>query len=372
MSAGAELSVQELSQIIRWCRRDFIAGPILKHIASNQQEWNKDEVLVSTLLYQPFNICHQVLEALEAYGADMSAVMTTSAKLDAQWPSEPWCGTILEALSTTRHWKSFPTLFKRFPQMRITERMVLGVVRTSVNVHQVRRLLAVGPDIQDSKYRNYLIEHAAVEGDVEAGLVAVLECLPPCSTEDLAHLRESIVVAALTANVAQSHTLPSLAEKEFGRRTSKLPPGPGRDNSWVTYMSMRAGQPTAALALIEAGWAENSQGSAMALELAVTHKNATLITALNDAEVFAPDHVFMNGKLLLSTALGEGNTELAQILLKAGASVNLGTHYPYYSPQSPRTGIWLSSCFGMAPTSITKSLDRTAKAPPTSLGMPRP
>ncbi|KAK7949486.1 hypothetical protein PG988_016125 [Apiospora saccharicola] len=330
MSAGAELSVQELCQITRWCRRDFILGPILQHIAANHQQWNKDEVLVSTLLHQPFNVCYQVLEALEAYGADLNAVMTTSAKLDSQWPSEPWCGTIPEALSTTRHWKNFPTLFKRFPKMRITERMVLGVVRTAVNVDQVRRLLALGPDINDSKYRNLLIEHAAVEGDIEVGLVAVLECLPPCSTEDVDHLRESVVIAALTGNVEQIHALFHLAEKEFGRRPSELPPGPGRDNSWVIYMSIRAGQLTAALALIEVGWAKDSEGSVMALELAICQKYSTVVTALIDAGVVASDHVFMNGKTLLSTALGDGDTRLAQVLLNAGASVNLGTPLPLF------------------------------------------
>ncbi|KAK8139458.1 Clr5 domain-containing protein [Apiospora sp. TS-2023a] len=343
--AGMEISEYHVSSIILRCYEgSFKQRVILNHIALNYQRWNEDRIFYWIFSVQPISTCTQVLKAMAAHGADLSADMAVG----------PSSITILEALHERCVNNQLLELHNAFPQLRITRRIVFRAIEESGDIAAVKHFLAGGPGLLESEYRMSLLKHAATAAPDRDTLQMVLECLPTCPFTEIGGLMETLVVAALKGNVNRIKELLVIAQDTFDRRPSELFPDryqsplnhsgsihkkrknrginlPQDDDllPWILHGTMRAGQPEAALALVEAGIAENSNDSYKCLLLALEGEHFTLARAILEAGVFPGNSVDTSeSSSLLSLVLRNGNTELVQDLLQAGLDINTGDPLP--------------------------------------------
>ncbi|KAK7986948.1 hypothetical protein PG988_001936 [Apiospora saccharicola] len=324
-SAGAEISEPDLRQAIK-CHYegDFIQKHIAKRIASSHKQWNKDEILPLAFIYMSFDTCYRVLEELEGYGADLNGDMLETTDGD---PSP--VGSALENLAHRFDWEHFQEVLDRFPQMEITKRVVHTIIMDSGNTAAVQRILTDGPDIYNAEYRISVLKEAAWATD-KTILPAVIERLSHCPIGYQQGIDESFLMAALTGDVQRTKELLVVADKTAIALTHM----PSNQHvlmaryPWVIQACMKAGHPTAALALVEAGFADDLTWteSHLCLRLAVKSKHTALVRALLDAGV-NPNYGSA-AQSLISSAISSGNTEFVQDLLNAGIDPDLGNPPP--------------------------------------------
>ncbi|KAK6833195.1 hypothetical protein PG987_007889 [Apiospora arundinis] len=343
ISAHAEISETELCRAIK-CQYegDFVRKHIEKRIASSHQQWKEDEIIPLAFRYLSFDTCYHALEELERYGADLNGRMlvTTdgepSGMVRAQNKNYNG-GSALENVASRFDWEHLQKVLDRFPQMEITENVVHAIISSSGNVAAVQRVLTDGPDIHKEEYRTSVLRDAALAKD-KAILPAVIERLSRCPIGYSQSIGESFLMAALTGDVQRMKELLVVADKTamvFTQRRSKqhvlLACYP-----WVMQACIEVGHPAAALALVEAGFADDSRWveSHLCLRLAIESKHTTLFRALLDAGVNPNDTIRAGEPLsrpfrsLLSRAITSGNTEFVQDLLNAGIDLDLGNPPP--------------------------------------------
>ncbi|KAK8041707.1 hypothetical protein PG993_006230 [Apiospora rasikravindrae] len=357
---------------IAHCEGGLIEDLIFKHINANHKDLDTDVLLLTTFQRQPFHVCFRALERLEGYGADMNTVITSQETLRAakdavgdevdeenrpRHMAIPRFGrqhnsqsvrhptprtpvllppqTFLEFLSERFEIDENRQLFERFPQMRITERVVFRVVESSNDVTCLRHCLEAGPSLHENGYRKALIRYTALYARDKRSLPAVLEHLPPCSTGGLEGLEESLIVSALSGDLERIRELVVTAEDVFDKRVSELflshtsNGDPTSEDSWIIYGSIKAGQQMTALTLVQAGFAQDQDSTynGMSLCEALELKNATLVRSLLRAGV-NPTPSFSDVGSPMDIAVRNGSTQFIEDLLEAGASVNFGPIYP--------------------------------------------
>ncbi|KAK8073095.1 hypothetical protein PG996_006443 [Apiospora saccharicola] len=336
-SAGAEISGPDLRQAIkRRYEGEFIQRHIAKRIASSHKQWNKDEILPLAFRYLSFDTCYRALEELERYGADLNGDMLNTMDVDRSGRApnhHVYVGSALEKLAERFDWEHFQEVLDRFPQMKITERVVHTIIRHSGNTAAVQRILIDGPDIYNAGYRISVLKRAALATD-KTILPAVIERLSHCPIGYSQGIGESFLMAALTGEVQRMKELLVVADKTAISFTSM----PSKQHvllaqyPWVMQKCIEAGHPTAALALVDAGFADDSTWttSYLCLRLAVESKHTALVRALLDAGVNPNNEIRAGGSAasLISSAIYCDNTEFVQDLLNAGINPNLGNPRP--------------------------------------------
>ncbi|KAK8026368.1 hypothetical protein PG991_003424 [Apiospora marii] len=329
---GLDLTTDQLERTIFQIEGDLADRLIMKHILANHQDWRHDSVLWKTFHYLNFFTCYKALQTLAGCGADLTACMGND------WPGDDGSSpTILEILSGRFDGKEFHDLLDGFPQMPVTEKVVLTVLQQSADLSVIRRTLLHGPDTSaDDRYRLELLDTARRREVLV--LLAVLKYLSSGRSEDLEGLRESMLVAGLTGEVEKMKNLLVTAEESFGLTGSEfLSPC-----AWAIPKMIEAKQPMSALTLIEAGGVQGINhptigGRVANLGDAIRYEQFSLIRVLLDAGADPDRGDFKleddSGKLhgygscykgFLSIAIKEGRDEMIRNLLDVGADVSKG------------------------------------------------
>ncbi|KAK6866353.1 hypothetical protein PG995_002881 [Apiospora arundinis] len=259
VNSTSALSAYHLHHLIRHQNSNMIHELIMKHLRSKYHSWAEDGVLLATLQSQPIHTCYEALKTLRERGVDLNVPIGSEEKC-----------SILEVLSRRFEAKTLHHLLESFPQFRVTEEVVIKVIRHSRDERLIKYALINGPnDYANNDYRDYLIGYAIMTDT--STIMTVLEFLTSCPTGNIQDLRESLIVAALMGNIERIQDLLTNALTIYGTRFSDLSQG----YEWLIYRTIKAGHPEAALFMLEAGVI--IRHDEYCLEEAMRIKHATLL-----------------------------------------------------------------------------------------------
>ncbi|KAK8090401.1 hypothetical protein PG997_005362 [Apiospora hydei] len=260
LSANPDVSEKDMTAVVAKFESDVVSRLILERVDVTYQQWSEDPVLLQVFLHQPYFICYEVLRNLERYSADLND------------------GEMLKHLSCRFPDEGFLNLLRTFPQLQITDDILLSIVRKSKDMSVIKHLLidSSGAHVADETWNE--VERDSTN-DIPK-LLVVLENIPSECGRDLRRLKASLITAALEGDVDQINKVVVTAETTYGMSFKELLPYSGK----IINECIRKGTPLAALTMVEVGGAHCEFDGRECLESAARIQHPALFKALLDAQ----------------------------------------------------------------------------------------